>query len=113
MNINGLRLWSQARCSARSQKASYNCVLGKSRRKYATHRNNNSMDFGEKSQLLSESLDTKRRSEAKHEHVGPFQLGLSASTLRNGEKVKKWSELSTGGKGASYLPRRSNIPNSN
>ena len=58
------------------------------------------MKFEDRSQLLSESLDTKQRSEEKHDHVGPFQLGLSPSSLRKGEKVQKWSELSTGGKGA-------------
>lgn len=62
-------------------------------RKYATHR-----DQGHSS-LLSQSLDTKEQLGSKSDSVGPFQLGLSASA-RSGEKVKKWSELSTGGKGA-------------
>ncbi|KAF4623509.1 hypothetical protein D9613_001666 [Agrocybe pediades] len=107
MNINGLRLWSQARCTARSHRASYTCLLEHSKRRYATHRN--SMDFGEKSQLLSESLDTRQRADPKHDNVGPFQLGLSPSALRNGEKVKKWSELSTGGKVVRTTARTTNL----
>jgi len=65
-------------------------------RSYGTH---NQMDFGQRSKLL-DSLESRRPDEPKHENVGPFQLGLSPSSLRRGEKVKKWSELSTSGKGA-------------
>jgi import inner membrane translocase subunit TIM21 len=63
------------------------------------------MDFGQKSQLLSESLDgqQKRTSGPKHDTVGPFQLGLSQQALRKEKPLKKWSELSTGGKGV-YVP---------
>jgi len=67
------------------------------------------VDFGERSQLLSDSLDTKQRSEAKHDHVGPFQLGLSPSTLQKGEKVQKWSELSAGGKVLRTTVRTTNL----
>ncbi|KAF8168263.1 TIM21-domain-containing protein [Crassisporium funariophilum] len=68
------------------------------------------MDFGERSQLLSESLDTRRRSsEPKHDNVGPFQLGLSPSALRKGEKVPKWAELSTGGKVMRTTARTTNL----
>jgi import inner membrane translocase subunit TIM21 len=96
-----IKLLSQTRYSAnfvrlctKSRSAAH--VVG-FKRKYATHRS--SMDFGEKSQLL-ESLDTKQqRSDHKHDNVGPFQLGLSQAA-RKGEPIKKWSELSTGGKGA-------------
>ncbi|PPQ69627.1 hypothetical protein CVT25_013710 [Psilocybe cyanescens] len=67
------------------------------------------MDFGEKSKLLGESLDTRQRSEPKHDNVGPFQLGLSQQALRKGERVRKWSELSTGGKVMRTTARTSNI----
>lgn len=99
MSIN-LRLISRTRCSAKLLRLSTNthkCVH-ELKRGYATQRN--SMDFGGKSQLL-ESLDTRQqqRSEPKHDNVGPFQLGLSQAA-RKGDPVKKWSELSTGGKGS-------------
>jgi hypothetical protein len=61
-------------------------------RLYATH-------HGLNSSTLSQSLDTKSRPYRPRESVGPFQLGISQSTFENGEKVKKWSELSTVGKG--------------
>ena len=98
--INNLRVLTQRRCSSSlsCSRAIFGVVAA--RRMYATHRG---MDFGDRSQLLSESLDTRQRSEAKQDHVGPFPLGLSPSTLRKGEKVQKWSELSTGGKGAHCL----------
>ncbi|KAH9487090.1 Mitochondrial import inner membrane translocase subunit tim21 [Psilocybe cubensis] len=67
------------------------------------------MDFGEKSKLLGESLDTRQRSEPKHDTVGPFQLGLSQQALRKGEKIPKWSELSTGGKVLRTTARTSNL----
>ena len=100
MNVTNLRILTQTRCLSRlsCSRAIFRVVAA--RRTYATYRG---MDFGERSQLLSESLDTKQRSEAKQDHVGPFQLGLSPSALRKGEKVQKWSELSTGGKGAHCL----------
>jgi import inner membrane translocase subunit TIM21 len=61
------------------------------------------MDFGHsKSQLLNDSPGKRQRSELKHDTVGPFQLGLSPSALRKGEKILKWSELSTGGKGSHF-----------
>ena len=102
MNVTNLRILTQTRCLSRlsCSRAIFRVVAA--RRTYATYRG---MDFGERSQLLAESLDTKQRSEAKQDHVGPFQLGLSPSALRKGEKVQKWSELSTGGKGAHCLKR--------
>ena len=98
--ITNLSILTQRRCSSRLScpRAIFRVVVA--RRTYATYRG---MDFGERSQLLTESLDTRQRSEAKQDHVGPFPLGLSPSTLRKGEKVQKWSELSTGGKGAHCL----------
>ena len=99
MSLN-LRLISRTRCSVKLLRLSANthkCVHESKLRSYATQRN--SMDFGGKSQLL-ESLDTRQqRSEPKHDNVGPFQLGLSQAA-RKGDPVKKWSELSTGGKGS-------------
>ncbi|KAG6910580.1 hypothetical protein DXG01_009531 [Tephrocybe rancida] len=41
--------------------------------------------------------------------VGPFQLGLAQSSLRKGEQVKKWSELSTGGKVMRTTARTTNL----
>jgi len=68
------------------------------------------MDFGDsKSQLLHDSSDKRQRSELKHDTVGPFQLGLSPSALRKGEKIPKWSELSTGGKVIRTTARTTNL----
>jgi hypothetical protein len=72
-----------------------------STRNYATHGSFN-MDFGSTdSSLLKKATSTRQTSEPKHDHVGPFQLGLSPASLRQGEKVPRWSELSTSGKGIS------------
>ena len=62
-------------------------------RSYATHRNN-------ASDLLSQTLDVKRGSRRK-DTVGPFVLGVSPSQ-QSAENVKRWSELSTGGKGVCH-----------
>ncbi|KAF9452552.1 hypothetical protein P691DRAFT_804295 [Macrolepiota fuliginosa MF-IS2] len=65
-------------------------------RKYAMHRDSANLNSPSH---LSQSLDTKHnRSSARPDTVGPFQLGISQQTLRSNEKVKKWSQLSTGGK---------------
>lgn len=67
-------------------------------RNFATHRD------PLPSSLLTSALDQKQRGSQRDESVGPFQLGVQPS-LRHGEKVKKWSELSTGGKGVyNYHP---------
>ncbi|PPQ62806.1 hypothetical protein CVT24_000500 [Panaeolus cyanescens] len=66
------------------------------------------MDFGNKSQLLSDA-NKQRTTDPKHEHVGPFQLGLSPSALKNGKKVPKWSELSTTGKVVRTTARTTNL----
>ncbi|KAG5654048.1 hypothetical protein H0H81_008064 [Sphagnurus paluster] len=63
----------------------------------------------ESSSLLSESLDTRQRSVPRGETVGPFQLGLAQSSLKKGERVKKWSELSTGGKVVRTTARTTNL----
>ena len=63
-------------------------------RGYVTHRNSGA------SSLLSQALDQKQRA-SEHdvrESIGPIPLGMARPSLRAGEKVKKWSELSTGGK---------------
>lgn len=70
----------------------------KSSRSYATHGSIN-MDFGSTDSSLLKKTTSSRPSEHKHDHVGPFQLGLSPASLRQGEKIPKWSELSTSGKG--------------
>lgn len=59
-------------------------------RSYATHRNH-------ASDLLSQTLDVKRGTR-REDTVGPFVLGVPPSQ-QSAENVKKWSELSTGGKG--------------
>lgn len=65
-------------------------------RSYATHQ-----DPVTASSLLSKTLDQKRRNAQREEYVGPFQLGLISPTPRGSENIKKWSELSTAGKGMS------------
>jgi hypothetical protein len=54
------------------------------------------------SSLLSSALDQKQRASRlnREDSVGPFTLGISEASLKHGKKVKQWSELSTGGKGA-------------
>lgn len=60
-------------------------------RAYATHRDH------VPSSLLSQALDQKQGT-SRRDTVGPFSLGTSQSKADG--NVKKWSELSTGGKGA-------------
>ncbi|KAF5312098.1 hypothetical protein D9619_003392 [Psilocybe cf. subviscida] len=111
MSIHSLRIWTQSQCTSRfllnSSKRSL-ASLSRRSRGYVTH---NSMDFGQKSQLLSETLDgqQKRTSGPKHDNVGPFQLGLSQQALRKEKPPKKWSELSTGGKVVRGAARTSNL----
>lgn len=59
-------------------------------RSYATHRRN-------ASELLSQTLDVKRGTR-REDTVGPFILGVPPSQQSSGN-AKKWSELSSGGKG--------------
>lgn len=80
-------------------------------RRYATHRNIN-----HNSSLLSQSLDQNSKQDK-----GPFQLGLGLGqpAVQTGERVPKWSELSTAGKGNTrslavyfcYLPSTSEAVN--
>lgn len=62
-------------------------------RTYVTPRSN-------ASDLLSQTLDVKRGIR-REDTVGPFVLGVPPSQ-RGAENVKKWSELSTGGKGVCF-----------
>ncbi|KAJ7655171.1 TIM21-domain-containing protein [Mycena polygramma] len=79
-------------CSARLWTRTFSRV-----RKYATHRNS----------LLSQSLDQN----PKHQDKGPFQLGLGLGqpAVQSGEKIPKWSELSTAGKVKRTTARTTNL----
>ncbi|TFY77433.1 hypothetical protein EWM64_g6578 [Hericium alpestre] len=61
------------------------------------------------SKLLSQALDQKQRAARREDSVGPFQLGLSPQSFNGDVKVKKWSELSTGGKAARATARTTNF----
>ncbi|KAG5648213.1 hypothetical protein DXG03_006168 [Asterophora parasitica] len=74
------------------------------RRKYVTYK-----DAEPQPSPLSHSLDTKQRAVPRGDSVGPFQLGLAQPSLRKGERVKKWSELSPGGKVIRTTARTSNL----
>ncbi|KAF9535495.1 TIM21-domain-containing protein [Crepidotus variabilis] len=67
------------------------------------------MDFGNTNSSLLKESRNPRNSEPKHDNVGPFQLGLSPSAMRQGEKVRKWSELSAGGKVMRTTARTTNL----
>lgn len=67
-------------------------------RSYATHRNH-------APDLLSQTLDVKRGTR-REDTVGPFILGVPPSQ-QGVENVKKWSELSPGGKGVWFYRTRS------
>lgn len=110
MNFPGILTRYQGRCSSllpRSLSHSTRLWVIASRN-YVTHRDSINLDTG--SSTLAQSLNGKQtRSSPSHDSVGPFQLGLSQSALRNGEKVKKWSELSSTGKGGFNLKLNCNI----
>ncbi|KAF9229589.1 hypothetical protein BS17DRAFT_689985 [Gyrodon lividus] len=74
-------------------------------RGYALHRDASA------SSLLTSALDQKQRTSQlnREDSVGPFQLGISQASLRRGEKAKKWSELSTGGKVLRTTQRTTNL----
>ncbi|KAJ3576127.1 hypothetical protein NP233_g627 [Leucocoprinus birnbaumii] len=98
MSVSSSLLRTSLRCSRSFARAGspLKCLSPRIR-KLTTHRGNINLD--NQQSPLSQSLDTGRtRSSARPESVGPFQLGISQQALRNGEKAKKWSELSTGGK---------------
>ncbi|KAJ6574752.1 TIM21-domain-containing protein [Mycena capillaripes] len=70
-------------------------------RKYATHRSVNSGPS-----LLSQSLDQNSKQDK-----GPFQLGLGLGqpAVQSGERIPKWSELSTAGKVKRTTARTTNL----
>lgn len=69
-------------------------------RSFATHQDPGPIP----SSLLSQALDQKQRagSSQKEDSVGPFQLGIGQQRYEQ-PNVKKWSELSTGGKGTRFV----------
>ncbi|KAI6031976.1 hypothetical protein PISMIDRAFT_94867 [Pisolithus microcarpus 441] len=71
-------------------------------RQYATRRD------AAPSSLLSSALDRKQRSAdfQREESVGPFQIGVPP---KHGDKVKRWSELSTVGKVLRTTQRTTNL----
>ncbi|KAI0050714.1 hypothetical protein FA95DRAFT_1555434 [Auriscalpium vulgare] len=77
-------------------------------RTYATHRDAGGFQPSPTSSLLSQALDQKQRGSQKSDSVGPFQLGLSQPSFGEGD-VKKWSELSTGGKAMRATARTTNF----
>ena len=64
-------------------------------RTYATHR-----DPLPNSSLLSHALDQRSSRAGREDSMGAFRLGLVPPTPNETGNVKKWSELSLGGKGA-------------
>jgi len=66
---------------------------------------------GTPSSLLSSALDQKQRTShsSREDSVGPFQLGISQAALKRGEKAKRWSELSVGGKVLRTTQRTTNL----
>ncbi|KXN83604.1 Mitochondrial import inner membrane translocase subunit tim21 [Leucoagaricus sp. SymC.cos] len=98
MSVPSALLRSALRCPWNLSRACFSMQCSTYQvRNFATHRE--SVNLGSRAPHLSQSLDTGRsRSSARPDTVGPFQLGISQQALRGGEKVKKWSELSTGGK---------------
>ncbi|KAI0067762.1 hypothetical protein BV25DRAFT_1819182 [Artomyces pyxidatus] len=77
-------------------------------RAYATHGDRAAFQSATASSLLSEALDQKQRRSQKHDTAGPFQLGLTQPSLE-GDNVKKWSELSKGGKAMRATARTTNF----
>jgi len=69
-------------------------------RSHATHRNH-------ASDLLSQTLDVKRGTR-REDTVGPFVLGVPPSQ-QSAENVKKWSQLSPGGKAVRTASRTGNL----
>ncbi|EPQ61441.1 hypothetical protein GLOTRDRAFT_124721 [Gloeophyllum trabeum ATCC 11539] len=74
------------------------------RRAFATHR-----DPVVPSSLLSQALDQRQRAARREDSVGPFQLGIVPPTPDEVDNVKKWSELSAGGKVARATARTTSL----
>ncbi|KAG6829292.1 hypothetical protein H0H92_005046 [Tricholoma furcatifolium] len=70
-------------------------------RAYATH--------NETPSPLSQALDTKHRAVPRADTVGPFRLGATPTSLKRGERIQKWSELSTTGKVMRTTARTTNL----
>lgn len=66
-------------------------------RPHATHRD------AVPSSLLSQALDQKQKATRRNDSVGPFTLGMVQPSMGDDVKVKKWSQLSAGGKGESII----------
>ncbi|KAF8898417.1 TIM21-domain-containing protein [Infundibulicybe gibba] len=58
---------------------------------------------------LSQSLDTRQHVPLRGDSVGPFRLGVTQQSLAEGEKIRKWSELSAGGKVMRTTARTTNL----
>ncbi|GBE78090.1 hypothetical protein SCP_0109720 [Sparassis crispa] len=59
--------------------------------------------------MVQIALDRKHKASRRDDYVGPFQMGLIPPTPRDGGNVKKWSELSAGGKVARTTARTTNF----
>lgn len=101
MSLPNFLLLKPHRCSrAPSYTNFYLKSLNHRVQKFATHRDSVNLD-NRQSPLSQSPLDAGRnRSQLRLESIGPFNLGTSQRALRGGEGTKKWSELSTGGKGS-------------
>lgn len=110
MSSSGLQLWARIRCPGFPTVGvcrSDSCIKGHGR-SYAT-KNSVSMDFGNaNSSLFKQTRNSGLTAEPKHDYVGPFQLGITPPSLQQGEKIPRWSELSTKGKGESFSCTTSN-----
>lgn len=73
-------------------------------RRYATHK-----DPVIPSSLLSQALDQRHRAARRDDNVGPFQLGIVPPTPEEVGNVKKWSQLSAGGKVARATARATSL----
>lgn len=104
MNVRRLQtiLRSSSKFVVCSTRPTPRSVITQGCRTYATHQD------PIPSSLLSSSLDQKPSRSRGHDSAGPFQLGVQPS-MRSGEKVKKWAELSPGGKGMLRVPLSENL----
>ncbi len=84
--------WPARLCN---QQSSPRILFKRGSRLYATHRDSFT---GGRSSDLFQTLDTTRQRASRYDTAGPFPIGISQSF--GGERPKKWSELSLGGKSA-------------
>ena len=92
-------------CLVNRPQACASLTLRLKSRKYTTHRDPSSSP-------LSQSLDQRTREARTTDSVGPFPLGISQRYSNHDEKVKKWSELSTSGKGTFAISSSTPSPTS-